>query len=84
MKDKILTFIIGLLIGAIITTAGFLIYNKAIKNNSEQPEMMQMNENGQMGQPSDGNMEMPPEKPSGDNSEEPPTKPEDSNNNINS
>ena len=55
MKDKILTFIVGFLVGAIITTMGFLIYNKVIGNNSKQPEMMQMNGNG--------NMEEPPEKP---------------------
>ena len=80
MKDKILPFIIGALVGAIIATTGFLIYNKTVKTNSNQPEMMQMNGNGQMMQPS-GNMEEPPEKPSGDNSEEPPTKPEDLNTN---
>lgn len=71
------------LLGAIITTAGFLIYSKTVANNSNQPEMMQMNGNGQMEQLS-GNMEQPPEKPDGNNSIEPPTKPEDSNNNKNS
>lgn len=81
MKGKILTFIIGFLVGAIIATAGFLIYSKTVANNSSQPEMMQMNGNGQMGQPS-GNMEEPPEKPSGDNGEQPPTKPEEANKNT--
>ena len=86
MKNKILIFIIGLLVGAIIATAGFLIYNKVVKNNlmTEPEEMMQMNGNGQMMQPSNDNMEEPPEKPSGDNGEEVPTKPEDLNNNTNS
>ena len=84
MKNKILTFIIGVLVGAIIATTGFLIYNKTVKTNSNQPEMMQMDGNGQMmGQPS-GDMEEPPEKPSGDNGEEPPTKPDDVNQNANS
>ena len=32
MKDKILVFIIGLLVGAIITATGFLIYEKTNKN----------------------------------------------------
>lgn len=74
MKNKILTFIIGVLVGAIITTVGFLIYNKAtINNNSNQPEMMQTN----------GNMGQPPEKPDGDNGEEPPARPEDSNTKTN-
>lgn len=51
MKNKVLTFIIGVLVGAIITTLGFLIYNKVVvKNNFNQPEMMQMNGNEQMQQ----------------------------------
>lgn len=81
MKEKILTFIIGFLVGAIVATSGFLIYSKTIADNSKQPEMMKMNGNEQIGQPSK-NMEEPPEKPSGDNSEEPPTKPEEVNNNT--
>ena len=28
MKNRILTFIIGILVGAILATAGFLIYSK--------------------------------------------------------
>ena len=93
MKGKILTFIIGFLVGAIIATAGFLIYTKTVANNSSKPEIMQMNENEQMGQPSGSmseplekpsgdNRQEPPEKPDGDNGEEPPTKPEESNNNT--
>ena len=76
MKDKVMFLIIGILIGAIITTAGFLIYNKTVAQNTNQPEMMQTNPNGQMGEP--------PEKPDGDSGEEPPAKPEDSNNSTNS
>ena len=34
MKDKILVFIIGLLVGAIITATGFLIYEKTNKNSN--------------------------------------------------
>lgn len=66
MKNKILTFIIGLLLGAIITTTGFFIYIKTISNNSAQPERLIMNEKGQWeyGQP--GDMSEPPEKPSGE------------------
>ena len=30
MKNRILAFIIGILVGTIITTAGFLIYSKSI------------------------------------------------------
>ena len=64
MKNRILTFIIGILVGAIITTTGFLIYSKTINNN--QNEMMkQFENNGQM-QRQNGNMGEPPEKPQGD------------------
>ena len=51
-KEKILTFIIGLLVGAIITAGGFLIYSKMnkteVNNNQmggEPPEMMQEGNN---------------------------------------
>lgn len=81
MKKKILPFVIGVLVGAIIATAGFLIYNKSLSNNSTQSEMMQMNGNGQMQPPSNDNMGEPPAKPDGENGEEPPAKPEDSNSN---
>ena len=43
MKKKILPFVIGILIGAIITTVGFLIYEKANNNgmpNRERPGEM--------------------------------------------
>ena len=80
MKDKILMFVIGLLIGAIITSSGFLIYQKINKNTNTS----------QM--PNDGKMQMmekpdgePPEKPSGNeddsNRPEPPEKPNDSDSN---
>ena len=49
MKEKILTFIIGILVGAIIATAGFWIYSKTVPNSLRQPEMMQKNGDGQMG-----------------------------------
>ena len=78
MKDKRIFLIIGILIGAIITTGGFLIYNKSLSNNVTQPEMTQMNGNGQMQPPSNDNMGEPPAKPNVDNGEEPP---EDSNSN---
>lgn len=81
MKDKILTFLIGVLVGAIIATTGFLIYNKTVGNNSNKPEMMPTNGNGQMGEQKSGSMKQPPEKPDGGNGEQPPTKPEEVNNN---
>ncbi len=64
MKNRILTFIIGILVGAIMATSVFLIYNKSIDNN--QNEIMKPFENnGQMQRPN-GNMGEPPEKPQGD------------------
>lgn len=85
MKGKVLTLIIGILIGAIIATGGFLIYSKTISNDSEnQSEAMEMNENGGQNPSSNGNMSDPPSKPDGDNGEEPPSKPDDSNSSSNS
>lgn len=77
MKDKILVLIIGILIGAIIASAGFLIYNKTTVSNSSQTNMMQMNGEGQS---QNGNMGEPPAKPDGENGEQPPTKPDDNTN----
>ena len=63
MKNRILTFIIGILVGAIISTAGFLIYSKSINKN--QNEKLPFDNKGQMERPG-GNMGEPPEKPQGD------------------
>ena len=65
MKNRILTFIIGILVGAILATAGFLIYSKTINKNINQNERMPFEKNGQMERPN-GNMGEPPEKPQGD------------------
>ena len=59
MKNKILPFIIGILVGAIITTVGFLIYEKTNTNN-----MMPNRERaGEMMNRGDG--ETPPDRPEG-------------------
>lgn len=80
MKDKILVFIIGLLVGAIITASGFLIYQNVNKNTNQMPSGEQM----QMMQRPDG--EAPPEKPRGTendtNRPEPPSKNNSSTNNT--
>lgn len=64
MKDKIITFIIGLLIGAILASAGFLIYSKVNSSNSNA---------GQMGGPGtsmqNGVNGEPPAMPSGSSSQ---------------
>ena len=68
MKDKILVFAIGLLLGAVLTSAGFLIYeknNSSSTQNSEQTQMMGRPEGGMPnGERPDG--QIPPEKPDGD------------------
>ena len=63
MKNRILTFIIGVLTGAIFMALGFIIFNKPTENinNGNFPP----NEIGQMQRP-EGNMGEPPEKPTGD------------------
>ncbi len=79
MKNKILTFIIGVLVGAIITTSGFLVYEKLNTNkgdiqNGERPQMIEK-QNG----------ETPPEKPDGNQGQMDGTPPEmKSNTNSNS
>ena len=66
MKGKILPFIIGLLVGAIIATGGFLIYQKNNKHqgpgkmNGQRPQMMQR----QDANSTDGNT--PPALPNGE------------------
>lgn len=76
MKNKILTFIIGVLVGAIIVTAGFLIYEKTNSRsmpNGERPQMME-GENGGTppekpdGEPGQMGNGTPPEMPSKNNS----------------
>ena len=57
MKNKILPFVIGILVGAIIATVGILIYEKTNTNN-----MMPNRERaGEMMNRGDG--EIPPDKP---------------------
>ena len=64
MKNKILPFIIGLLIGAIIASAGFVIYLKT--NRKNRPDFRgtppQMNQS----QDSNNNDGTPPELPNGE------------------
>ena len=71
MKDRILLFIIGLILGAVIATGAFFVYTKATTCNNSNNTQMQMPggtppsmENGQ----NSGNGQ-PPEKPSGENNQ---------------
>ena len=60
IKNRILTFIIGLLFGSIITTIGFMIYLKGIQGEMNRPQM-----NHEMFEPN-SQMGNPPEKPNGE------------------
>ena len=57
MKDKIMIFIIGVLVGAVLSTGAFYIYTAI--SSKDSGNNMQMNG----GQPPDGD---PPEKPDGE------------------
>ena len=60
MKNKILPFVIGILVGAIIATVGFLIYEKTNTNNM----MPNRERTGEMMNRGDG--ETPPDRPDGE------------------
>ncbi len=64
MKNRILTFIIGILVGAILTTIGFLLYTKSLMRNPSDI-MNNFQNNGQFERPN-GNIGEPPERPQGD------------------
>ena len=94
MKNKILTFVIGVLVGAIITTVGFLIYEKVkgdnqTANQGNTPQMMQdgdrkMTPPDMQSNDSGDNQTTRPSKPSGEmgnNQGTPPEKPSRDNTN---
>ena len=77
-KEKIILFVIGVLVGAVISTAAFFVYTKTIGTSSSAsdsssqqmpgggtPPEMPSGENGSNGQGS-----TPPEKPSDENNSE--------------
>ena len=59
-RDKILLFVIGVLVGAVVSTAAFFVYVKVAGVGTSQSQ------SGQMGQMPGGT---PPEMPSGGNSQ---------------
>lgn len=72
MKEKIMYLIIGVLIGAIVTTSGFLIYNKTTKNTKiNERNMSNMGEPPSMDNSDNLNMSEPPTKPDGSKSQAP-------------
>ena len=75
-KEKIILFVIGVLVGAVISTAAFFVYTKTLGTNS--------NSSGSSSQQMQGGG-TPPEMPSGENGSNsqggtPPEKPSDDNN----
>ena len=83
MKDKIILFVIGALVGAVISTGAFYIYTTTTKscdcsssntqmNGGQPPEMPsgQNSENGQLPEKPDGDNSQPPEKPSENNKQD--------------
>ena len=70
MKDKILLFVIGVLVGAVISTGAFFVYIK-------MTTACNTNRNNQMGMPG-GNPPSMQNKQDGQNGE-PPAKPDESN-----
>ncbi len=77
MKDKIIIFIIGLLVGAVISAGAFYIYT-ITAGKCDCNSQNTMTNNGQPPQMPDGQNGQPPEKPDGD-SGQPPEKPSDNN-----
>ena len=72
MKEKIIYLIIGVLIGAIVTTSGFLIYNKTTKNTKiNERNMSNMGEPPSMDNSDNSNMSEPPSRPDGSKSQAP-------------
>ena len=72
IKSKIILFVVGALVGAIISTASFLVYVKTIgvNNSSNNDSSAQMQGGTPPEMPSGDNNQggTPPEMPSGDNS----------------
>ena len=76
MKDKMIIFCIGLLVGAVISTGSFFIYTTTLKNCNCRNNRIQMNggnppsmnNNGpEQNQNNNNNTQQPPEKPSEEN-----------------
>lgn len=75
MKEKIIVFIIGVLVGAVLATGAFFIYTKVSSSNNATEQTQQINRerpemNGEMssGERPEMNGEQPPELPNGEKS----------------
>ena len=74
MKEKIMVFVIGLLVGAVIATGAFYVYTNANTCSCGNNQMM----GGTPPEMPSGQNGQPPEKPSGDM--QPPEMPNTQNN----
>ena len=95
MGEKIIIFIIGLLLGAIIATGAFMVCTKTCHNNGDKQEVMQLPNgnqpsmnNGQSQNNQNGQSNQPPSAPSGDNNQsnqngQPPEMPNNDNSQSN-
>ena len=80
MKEKIIIFIIGLLVGAVLTTGCFFVYNKTQTNNFDNNRTMEMRDRQTPPEKLDGENSNPPEMPNGQNGELPESTNETENN----
>ena len=72
MKDKIILFIIGVLVGAVISTGAFYVYTTTNNsNNANNSGTMQMTGGNPPSMPNGQNNEngQPPEMPNGNNTQ---------------
>ena len=71
MKDKIILFVIGLLVGAVIATGAFYVYTTTTNscNSSNQNTKVISGQPPEMPSGGQGERREPPEKPNGENSQ---------------
>lgn len=77
MRDKVIMFIIGVLVGAVISTGAFFIYTKVSTCNTNNNQNTQMPGGTPPSMPN-GQGSQQSERPN-DNNGQPPEKPNDSN-----
>lgn len=68
MKEKVIVFIVGLLLGAIISTGSIYFYTVANSSNNNQGSRIEMNGGTPPSMPNDKNGERP-EMPNNNNSQ---------------
>lgn len=82
MKEKLLLFVTGVLVGAIIATGAFCVYTATVSNKPNCPQMQQIpNNNSQQiqGGQNNNNNAQPPEMQNDNNSQNNNTLQNDSN-----